>query len=218
MTPLPAARPSALRTAPRPGRVELADEGRRPRPSSPPAERPRPRPSGRRPPRRPRGRTPSTSRAARPPRSGPEDRDPGRPQRIGDPGRRAAPPARRRPAPAACARASATTAAGSSGSTAAHADAAARRRSRRCPGATSTSFTPGSRPSFQASACSRPPPPRTRIRVGITSVIGGSHRLRPASSGGGASAATPARWSGSAPGPTETNTIGTPACSSSADT
>ncbi len=34
------------------------------------------------------------------------------------------------------------------------------------PGATMTSFTPGSSASFQASACSRPPPPTMRIRVG----------------------------------------------------
>ena len=36
------------------------------------------------------------------------------------------------------------------------------------PGATTTRLTPGSPDSFQASACSRPPPPTTRIRVGIT--------------------------------------------------
>ena len=111
---------------------------------------------------------------------------------------------------AACARASAVTAVGSSGSTAAV---------RTCgspaiaapPGATRTSFTPGSRPSFQAMACSRPPPPSTSTLVGMTrvmrSVVGRWRLGRHARS---------IVWVRS--GPTETNTIGTPACSSSADT
>src|SRR5438552_15323785 len=36
------------------------------------------------------------------------------------------------------------------------------------PGAATISLTPGSAPNFQARACSLPPDPTTRIRVGIT--------------------------------------------------
>ena len=92
------------------------------------------------------------------------------------------------------------------------------RRSPALPGATSTSFTPGSRPSFQASACSRPPPPTTRMRVGITRVIGATSRDQAVAAGRwrfGRHARSMV-WVRS--GPTETNTIGTPAWSSSADT
>ena len=167
ITPLPAASPSALRTAPRAGGGQLAHEGLRGGRLAGPERAGAGRPDARglgdlvaeRLRRLEPGRLPVRA----------EDRDPGRPQRIGDARRRAAPPARPRPAPTRGPAPASTTAAGSSGSTGA---------TRTCgspaipalPGATSTSLTPGSRPSFQASACSRPPPPSTRIRVGITSV------------------------------------------------
>ena len=160
-------------------------------------ERPRPGHPDARPPRRPRGRTPWTSRACAASRSGPKTAIP------------------------ASRSASATPAAsGASGPTTTSSDGVARARpprprpgragrrhrpgrAARCaipalPGATSTSFTPGSPASFQASACSRPPPPTTRMRVGIDEASSAGHAVRPSPPGGGASAATPARWSGSA--------------------
>ena len=88
------------------------------------------------------------------------------------------------------------------------------------PGATTISLTPGSAPSFQARACSRPPPPTTRIRVGITGrLIGRPRRRRQTGAAGRLRIGRQARsivWVRS--GPTETSTIGTPACASSAVT
>ncbi len=90
-------------------------------------------------------------------------------------------------------RATSTIARGSSGSTFARRTRASRAIASD-PGATTTSFTPGSAASFQASACSRPPPPTMRIRVGITGIAIASPPPRPA----GGSAARPARSSASA--------------------
>ena len=92
-------------------------------------------------------------------------------------------------------RARATTAAGSSGSTPGSQRTRGSSAIASLPGATVISFTPGSPASFQASACSRPPPPTTTMRVGIDRGSCGQPRR------GGASAARPARSSGSAPVP-----------------
>ena len=95
-----------------------------------------------------------------------------------------------------------------------------RGRSRRIPGATRTSFTPGSAASFQASACSRPPPPTIRIRVGWTSRAHrrprGRPRIGPRRRWRIGRHARSIVWVRS--GPTDTSTIGAPACSSSAVT
>ena len=81
------------------------------------------------------------------------------------------------------------------------------------PGATNTLLTPGSTLSFQASACSRPPLPTIRMRVGITSAP--AHAGIPGRRRMGRKARSMV-WVRS--GPTETSTIGTPACSSIAET
>ena len=63
-------------------------------------------------------------------------------------------------------RATSVTAAGSSASTATQTTPGSWAIAA-LPGATITWLTPGSAASFQANACSRPPPPTTRIRVGM---------------------------------------------------
>ena len=165
-------------------------------------------PSGRRPRRRPRGRTTWTIRW-RLPRGRPEDRDPGL-DRAHRPGRpRAAPPARRRRArwpphgPGPRSRRASTRATSTQRTRGSSAMPA-------LPGATTTSLTPGSPASFQASACSRPPPPTIRTRVGIDEAHAG--RLGRLRIGRHARSIV---WVRS--GPTETSTIGTPACASMAD-
>ena len=153
-------------------------------------ERRRRGPSGRRRPRRCRGRTPCWIRSGR--RRATARRPRTRP-RAAHPRRRppAAPPGPTTTSSTAWARATATTAGPSSGST-------GTQRTRgsvaipALPGATMTSLTPGSAASFQARACSRPPPPTTRMRVGMI-------RVTPRSPGGCASGARPVRSSGCAP-------------------
>ena len=71
---------------------------------------------------------------------------------------------------------------------------AARARSRRCPGATMTSLTPGSRGQLPGQRVLAAAAADDRIRVGMTRLT-----PRPAARAGGASAARPARSSGSAP-------------------
>ena len=172
----------------------------------------RPGPSGRRPRRRSRGRTPCSTRSGPPPADGPKTAIPAARERVGDAGRqrRLGPDRRRaRPPRAAPPR---RPRAGSSGSTPATPRTRGSAAIASLPGATTTSLTPGSAASFQASACSRPPPPTMRMRVGR------DQRLMPA--------APPGRRIGRQArsivcvrsGPTDTRTIGTPACSSRAVT
>ena len=169
----------------------------RPRRRAPPLPRP-PRtpgraPSARRPPRRRRGRTPSTSRSAPRPASA-RRRGCRRPAARRRRRRRAAPPARSRRAPRRSPAPPRRPPRGSSGST------SGRQRTRdsapiaALPGATTTSFMPGSPASFQASACSRAPEPTMSVRVGAV-----RHAHRPRRARAGASAARPARSSASAP-------------------
>ena len=179
ITPLPPARPSALRTAPAPSAASSRTKASAAAARLGAGERACARPSGRRPRRSPpRGSTPWRSRGAPPPAMA-RRRGSGPRRARRRPRPRAGPPARSRPArPQRRCAPPQTTAAGSRGST------PARRRTRgsaaiaALPGATSTSFRPGSAASFQARACSRPPLPTIRTRVGVTSVTGPSPRAR----------------------------------------
>ena len=133
-------------------------------------------PSGRRPPRRSRGRTPCSSRSGRRPRS------------VRRRGSTAATRASATPAASGAsgptttssadiARAAPTTASGTRASTSRRTTTRGSAPIATLPGATATWLTPGSADSFQASACSRPPPPTMRIRVGMIGwLMGGSSR------------------------------------------
>ena len=216
--PCPPASPSALSTAPRAGGVQLAHEGLPPRPSRRHGT-PGRAPSGRPRPRRPRGRTPSTSRAGPPPRSGPKTAMPGRAQRVGDARRRAAPRARPPPAP--------TRAPAPAPTTARRVERVDARVTRTCGSPAIPALAGRDQHLVHAGLAAQLPgegvlAAATADARGSGSASRGSSDATPRSgrrsSGGGASAATPARWSGSARARPRRTRSGRPRASSSADT
>ena len=190
VTPLPAASPSALTTTPRPSSASVAAKasaarivGERLGAGHPDARRGRDLVAERLAALDPRGRL-----------ARPEDRDARRAERIGHAGRE------RRLGPDDHELDRLATGERHDRGSVERIDAATQRTRGSSamaplPGATMTSLTPGSALSFQASACSRPPPPTMRMRVGMRRLAA----LTPGSPAGCASGARPARWSGSAP-------------------